>query len=312
MGNVTRRGVLLAVALVPALAAGVALSGCSATSTSPEPGASGKLAVIATTTQIGDLVRSVGGDAVTVHQILKPNVDPHEYEPTPADIASIGTATVVVKNGIGLEPWLDQTLSAAGFTGTTVDASTGITLRHGDEGDDPHIWHNPRNVVTMAATIADAFIKADSGHADQYRAQLKSYQDKLIELDASITAKLATIPPAQRVLVTNHDAFGYYIDHYQLKFIGSIIPSFDTSAELSGTAIEQLVAKIKSTGVKAVFSESSLPPKTAQAIAERAGIKVEAGDDSLFADTLGPAGSSGSTIIDSLTHNTDVIVKALT
>ena len=97
-------------------------------------------------------------------------------------------------------------------------------------------------------------------------------------------------------MVTNHDAFGYYIDRYGLEFVGSIIPSFDTSTELSGRDIRDLVAKIKATGVKAIFSETSLPPRTAETIGREAGVKVVTGEDALYGDALGPPGSDGDAL----------------
>jgi zinc/manganese transport system substrate-binding protein/manganese/iron transport system substrate-binding protein len=309
----TTRSPFLAAIAAGLIAAVSLVSGCGNNAAAPATG--GTLKVVATTTQIADFARNIGGDKVRVTQILKPNVDPHDYEPTPADITEIGGAKVVLRNGVGLDAWLDQTITAAGFTGQVVDLSKGITIRPGlDEAEkegDPHIWQNPRNAKTMSATIEAGLAAADAGNAAYYQQNLATYQAKLDRLDADIETKINTIPVAQRTLVTNHDAFGYYIDRYQLKFVGSIIPSFDTSAELSGTDLQDLVAKIKSTGVKAIFSESSLPPKTAETIAQEAGVKVEAGEDSLYADTLGPDGSSGATYIDALTHNTDVIVTAL-
>jgi ABC-type Zn uptake system ZnuABC Zn-binding protein ZnuA len=116
---------------------------------------------------------------------------------------------------------------------------------------------------------------------------------------------------ANKKLVTNHDAFGYYIDRYGLQFVGSIIPSFDTSAELSGRDIRDLVAKIKATKVKAVFSETSLPPKTAETIGREAGVKVVEGEDALYGDSLGPAGSDGDTYLKMIRHNTRTIVSNL-
>ncbi|MFC7640078.1 metal ABC transporter substrate-binding protein [Streptosporangium lutulentum] len=272
--------------------------------------------MVATTTQVGDFARNIGGDKVSVTQILRPNVDPHDYEPSPADIQAIADADIVVKNGVGLEKWLDQVISSAGFEGQVVDASQGVTIRKGDGSEeesagDPHIWHNPQNAKIMAANIEKALAAKDAPDATAYQANLDSYDAKLDALDADIAKRIDTIPADRRKLVTNHDAFGYYIDRYHLTFIGSIIPSFDTSAELSAKQISNLVAKIKSTGVTAVFSESSLPPKTAQAIGTEAGVKVEAGEDSLYGDTLGPEGSAGATYLDMEKHNTDVIVGAL-
>ncbi|GII58639.1 metal ABC transporter substrate-binding protein [Planotetraspora thailandica] len=286
-----------------------ASSGTSSTGGSP-------LKVVATTTQVADFARNIGGDKVSVTQILKPNVDPHDYEPSPADIQAISEADVVVKNGVGLERWLDQVISAAGFSGTIVDTSQGVSIRQGNGSDeeaagDPHIWHNPMNAKIMATNIEKAFATADAADASAYQANLSAYSTKLDALDADITGKIDAIPADQRKLVTNHDAFGYYIDRYKLTFVGSIIPSFDTSAELSAKQIADLVAKIRATGVPAIFSESSLPPKTAEAIGREAGVKVEAGEDSLYGDTLGPEGSAGATYLQMEEHNTDTIVSAL-
>jgi zinc/manganese transport system substrate-binding protein/manganese/iron transport system substrate-binding protein len=293
------------------MAAGVTAAGCAATRGADT---AGMVSVVATTTQVADFVRSVGGEKVAVTQVLKPNVDPHDFEASPADIVAIGRADLLVKNGVGLEKWLEQTVTAAGYSGPVVDASTGVSIRPGDAQEpagDPHIWQDPRNAKIMVANIADGLAAADAADAGYFRERAAAYQSKLDALDAQIAAKIATIPAGQRKLVTNHDAFGYYIARYGLEFVGSVIPSFDTSAELSGRQIQDLVAKIKATGVKAIFSESSLPPKTAQTIAAEAGIRVEAGEDSLYADTLGPAGSAGATYLEAMTHNTDVIVAAL-
>ena len=302
--------------LVVMFAAACGSGSSSSSQSSGNPGAAQPLKVVATTTQVGDFARNVGGDKVVVQQILKPNVDPHDYEPSPADIQAIAEADVVVKNGVGLEKWLDQVIESAGFSGTIVDASQGVAIRQGDGSEeeaagDPHIWHNPLNAKIMAANIEKAFAAEDAADASAYQANLAAYDAKIDALDADITKKIDVIPVGKRKLVTNHDAFGYYIDRYKLTFIGSIIPSFDTSAELSGKQIADLVAKIKSTGVSAIFSESSLPPKTADALGREAGVKVEAGEDSLYGDTLGPEGSAGATYLQMEEHNTDTIVTAL-
>lgn len=295
--------------------------------------ADGKLRVVATTTQVADFARNVGGDHVHVTQLLKPNVDPHDFEPAPADIQAISDAKVVVESGVDLESWLDDTIKAAGFDGATVDSSKGVTLREGHEeggeGDehaeeqgteeeghehgehDPHIWQSPANAKIMSRNIERAFAKADAGNKSDYAANLKTYEKKLDDLDADIKSQIATIPKDQRKVVTNHDAFGYYLDRYGLTFVGSIIPSLDTSAELSGKQLDSLVGKIKAQHVQAVFSESSLPPKTAEAIGTRANVKVVAGEDSLYGDTLGPKGSDGATYIAMMEHNTKTIVGGL-
>jgi len=313
---ITRKlpAVLLAVAALGAIA------GCgSSNAASTTPGASGSpdggsaITVVTTTTVITDLVRNIGGADVRIYPVLKANVDPHDYEPTAADLHEMATADVIVKNGVGLERWFDSTIKSAAPRGTIVDASTGVQIRPGQGDDesngDPHIWHNPQNAKVMVATIAAALTAADPAGAATFQANLAAYTAKLDALDNDIAAQLATLTDKQ--LVTNHDAFGYYVDHFGLVFVGSVIPSFDTQAELSPSDIHDLVTKIKATGVKAVFTESSLPPKTAEAIAKEAGVKVVAGTDALFGDTLGPPGSDGDTYLKMEAHNTRVIVENL-
>ena len=167
------------------------------------------------------------------------------------------------------------------------------------------------NAKIMARNIATAFETADPAGKAGYEANYTAYAAKLDALDSRIRTEIDTLPVDQRKLVTNHDAFGYYVARYHLQFVGSIIPSFDSAAELSGKDIQALVAKIKTEGVRAIFSESSLPPKTAEAIGREAGVKVVEGDNALYGDTLGPAGSPGATYLSMEQHNTDTIVAAL-
>ena len=268
--------------------------------------------VVTTTTQLTDFVTEIGGADVRVVGLLKASVDPHDFEPSPADLDNLANAAVIVKNGVGLEKWFDATIKSAEPKGAIVDASTGVKLRGGDaeepEGD-PHIWQNPRNAKIMVGNIAVALATADPAHAQAFTKNLADYSAKIDALDTEIATKINGLP--NKKLVSNHDAFGYYVDRYSLEFVGSIIPSFDTSAELSATDIQDLVAKINAEGVKAVFSESSLPPKTADAIGKEAGVKVVEGGDALYGDTLGAPGSSGGTYLEMMRHNTDTIVSNL-
>jgi zinc/manganese transport system substrate-binding protein/manganese/iron transport system substrate-binding protein len=163
----------------------------------------------------------------------------------------------------------------------------------------------------MVAAMRDAFAAADPADAELFRGNAGSYLGQLQALDAAVAQEIATLPADDRKVVTNHDAFGYYLDRYGLTFVGSVIPSFDTSAELSGKALSTLVATIRAQHVRAVFSESSLPPRTAETVGREAGVRVIAGEGSLYGDTLGPSGSPGDTYLHMVRHNTDVIVGAL-
>jgi ABC-type Zn uptake system ZnuABC Zn-binding protein ZnuA len=298
-------------------AAALVVAGCSS-STSGSGNGGGRLRVVATTTQVADFTRVIAGDAADVKGILGPNVDAHDFEPSPADVDAIARADVLVKNGVGLERWLDDTIRSAGFHGTVVDTSQGVRLRSGSPEDgeaanpntkDPHIWFDPRNAKIMCANIERALAAADPSQASTFEANLRAYDAKLDDLDSDIARQLKGL--TNRKLVTNHDAFGYYLDRYRLQLVGSIIPSFDSTAELSAKAVADIVARIRATGVKAVFSETSIPPKTAEVIAQEAHVKVVGGENALYGDSLGPAGSDGATYLMMMEHNTRTIVSAL-
>jgi ABC-type Zn uptake system ZnuABC Zn-binding protein ZnuA len=299
-----RRYLAVAVVLAVLLAAG-----CSGSGGDGKDGPGGELRVVATTTQVADLAANVGGARVRVTSLLKPGVDAHDFEPSPADIETIARADLVVKNGVGLDAWLDDVIESSGFDGPVIDASQGVRLRQVGGQPDPHIWQDPGNAGVMAANIERGLSAAEPAAAATFRANLDAYTKQLQALDAKVQRQIDSL--ANRKLVTNHDAFGYYIDRYGLQFVGSVIPSFDSSAELSGRDIRDLVAKIKATRVKAVFSETSLPPRTAETIAREAGVKVVEGEDALYGDSLGPAGSDGDTYLKMIEHNTKTIVSNL-
>jgi zinc/manganese transport system substrate-binding protein len=303
---VRSRWIVLVAGLVAALAAG-----CSGDEPAESAGGRGAaLEVVATTTQVADFARIVGGDRVRVTNLIKPNVDAHDYEPSPADIDAIARADVVLQNGVGLEEWLDDTIQSSGFQGPVADTSRGVALRQDEGGErDPHIWQDPRNAQVMVANVERALAAAEPAAASGFAARLAAYTRELQALDAEVARQIDSL--ANKKLVTNHDAFGYYIDRYGLELVGSVIPSADTSAELSGRDIRDLVARIKATKVKAVFTEASLPASAAETIAAEAGVKVVAGEHALYGDSLGPAGSDADTYVKMIRHNTATIVSNL-
>jgi len=298
---VVRCLVLILIALVPVT---TACGGGDSRSTSGA--GSRRVSIVTTTTQLTDFAKVVAGDRASVYGVLKANVDPHDYEPSPADLRRMGEADVIVKNGLGLEGWFDDTIRSAGPKGQIVDASVGVELR---AGGDPHIWHTPTNAKRMVHSIEQALERVDPANKAEYQRNEAGYAGQLDALDAEVEGEIAGLP--NKKLVTNHDAFGYYIDRYGLELVGSVIPSFDTQAELSANDVRAIVGKIRSSGVKAVFSESSLPPKAAEAIGREAGVKVVVGEDSLYGDTLGPGGSDGDTYLKMIRHNTRELVVNL-
>jgi len=299
------------VGLVAACLAALLVAGCSGSGGGPDrrDGEPGRLRVVATTTQVADLAANVGGDRVRVSSLLKPGIDPHDYEPSPADIDAIAHADLVLENGVGLEAWLADTIDSSGFDGPVVDTSQGVRLRMVGGAPDPHIWQDPGNAERMAANIERGLAAAEPAAAPGFKANLAAYTRRLEALDAEVQRQVDSL--ANRKVVTDHDAFGYYLDRYRLELVGTVIPSFDSSAELSGRDIRDLVAKVRATRVRAIFSETTLPARAAETIGREAGVEVVTGDDALYGDSLGPPGSDGDTYLRMIRHNTRTIVGNL-
>jgi manganese/iron transport system substrate-binding protein len=284
---------------------------CSA-ATAPAGTQSQKIIVAATTTQVTALAKVVGGDKIDLTGILKANVDPHEYEPTPEDVRTFSNAKLIAINGVGLEKWLDKVIANSGTQAPIVDTSKSVQIRKGDEQEalgDPHIWFAVPNDIIMLNNIRDGLVQADPANAGYYQVNASAYAQKLNDLDRYIQKQIASIPPANRKFVSNHDAFGYYSDRYGLTFVGSIIPSMDTNYEPAAQDFAKLVEAIKAQHVKAVFSESSINPNLAKQIAQEAGVKVV--DGALYGDTLGPSGSGADAVDGMLKFDTDLIVSNL-
>lgn len=277
----------------------------------PTPSPAGKVDVVTTTTQIRSMAEAVAGNVASVRSILTPGTDPHTFEPRPSDILAVAKAAVIFKNGIGLDDWMDKIFQNVGGKSPLIAVSSGVPIRKGDQEDlngDPHIWFNVTNAMTMTRNIRDGLVQVDPAHAAQYKANTDAYLAKLAALDKYIVEQVATIPPDQRKLVTNHDVFGYYAARYGLNIVGSIIPSMSTEAQASTTDIANLTEKIKAQHVKAIFLENSINPKLAQQIAGDAGVKVV---DNLYGDALGQPGTPAATYEGMMRYDTDVIVSAL-
>lgn len=290
--------------------AGLGLAGCKGDAKEGSPiNDTASFTVVTTTTQMTEFARIVGGPNVTVYGLLKPNVDAHDYEATPADVEVIADADVIVKSGLGLEAWFDDTLKNADSDGLVVDASEGVVPREVNGETDPHYWQNPLYAKTAVQNIALAFERLDKEHADYYEQTSRDYQSRLDDLDIEVREQLATVKT--RNVVTNHDAFGYYFDHFGLKLVGSVIPTFDSQAELSAQGMSNLIKAIRSTKAKAIFVEASLPVKTAEAVGKETGVKVVSGVDALYGDSLGPKGSDAASYIGMIRHNTKVLVANL-
>jgi ABC-type Zn uptake system ZnuABC Zn-binding protein ZnuA/ABC-type Mn2+/Zn2+ transport system permease subunit len=285
--TVARRTAALALATL-------ALAGCGVSS-----GGSHGLDVVATTTQIGDWARIVGGPDVSVHQLLQPNTDPHEYEPRPADVEATAQADLVLESGDRLDSWMDKVVSRSGGHPSVVDLGAAVPVRipgerSGPEASrfDPHWWHDPRNAIAAVRRIEAALASTRPAARAAFSHRADAYVARLRTLDRRIADCFARIPKAERELVTDHDAFNYFAARYGIRVVGAIIPSQTSQAQPSAGETARLIALIRREHVHAVFPESSLNPRLAEAVARETGARS---DLVLYGDTLGPAVSPGGT-----------------
>jgi ABC-type Zn uptake system ZnuABC Zn-binding protein ZnuA/ABC-type Mn2+/Zn2+ transport system permease subunit len=287
--------------VVPALAASIAIAGVAGCGTSSTGSSGGKVDVVATTTQIGDWARAVGGPKADVHQILKANTDPHEYEPRPADVQAVADAEIVFTNGDELDGWTQKLVDEAGGNPRVVDLSTHVpTVLPGENTGpersthDPHWWHDPTNAEAAVREIEVALERAAPSAGAAFARRAKRYETKLGVLDEQIRTCLRRLPPHRRELVTDHDAFGYFAHRYGLEVVGAVIPSQTTQAQPSARDLSRLAEIVRREHVASIFPESSLSPKLAEAIARQTGA---AAGLTLYGDTLGPPGSSADTYL---------------
>jgi zinc/manganese transport system substrate-binding protein/manganese/iron transport system substrate-binding protein len=280
-------------------------------------GGSDEVSIAATTTIVADLARNVAGDRATVEAIVPAGADPHDFEPAPADVQQIAEADLVLELGLGYDEWTRDLIDQSGTNATVVVLSEGVPTIKGDDGEDeheddpdvdPHVWFDVANAKTIVVNIRDALIDIDPTGRTTYEANATAYLAELEELDSWIREQVATVPDANRKLVTTHDAFGYYVAAYGFKFVGAIIPSLDTQAQASARQIEDLLNLIEQEGVRAIFTETTINPDLTEQIAAEAGVAVVT---NLYSDSLSDDGSATDTYIGIMRHNTSAIVDAL-
>ena len=305
------RGRRTAVAAATALVVALAVAGCGSSG-----GGGDSIKVVATTTQLGDIARVVGGGDADVTQILKPNTDPHEYEPRPRDVQDTAGAKLVLVSGDNLDKWMSKVVSEAGGHPTTVDVGASVPAKlpgvsSGPEASryDAHWWHDPVNAEAAAITIRDALARANPAAKAAYERNASAYVKRIRSLDSGIRACFAAVPASERKLVTDHDAFNYFARRYRIRVIGAVIPSQTTQAQASAGEVAKLTSLIRRENVRAVFPESSINPKLAEAIARDTGASS---NHTLYGDTLGPKGSKGSTYLGMEGANANEMVRGFT
>jgi len=284
---------------------GVTLSACGQpTSSSEAP------VVLASTTFLTDITRNIAGDRVKVESLLPIGADPHSYQPTPQDVAKIEQSKLLIINGAEYEHFLESLLENAGGERNIIEASSVLRLRtdaESEQGVDPHLWLDPNNVIIYVENIREGLTHFDPDGAAIYQSNADAYVAKLEALDAWIDEQVSQIPPERRLLVTNHEALGYFAERYGFTVIGAVVPSVSSDASTSAGQMAELIEQIKSSGTPAIFLDEVENPALAEQIADETGVKVVA-DLHLESLTDGPP---AATYIDMMKHNVTQIVNAL-
>jgi ABC-type Zn uptake system ZnuABC Zn-binding protein ZnuA len=281
------------------LAAGLSFS---ASSLSAAP-----LKVASFSTITSDIAKNVGGGDIALTPIVKPGMDPHEFQPSPGDIAAVSDSDVVLLTGKGIEGYLAK-LKEDGGHAVFVDTGAAFpSLRLDEDGkmvDDPHWWHSIANVEKATGVVEAAFAQADPAYAADYHRNAAAYRAKLDDLQRWVRIKIAELPRSERKLVTSHDAFQYFARDYGFTIYP--IEGVSTEDEPSSKKVADLIEVIKAQGVKAVFFENIENPKVLQEITRETGAKI---GGELYADGLGDR--EATTYVDMMKHNVTTIVDSL-
>lgn len=280
--------------------------------------ANNKINVVTTIGMITNIVEVVGGDEVEVKGLMGPGVDPHLYKASHGDMERLDQADIIFYGGLHLEGKLNDIFNKLGNQKPVAAVSQNIdkaVLRSGqDTGGtefDPHIWFNVKHWISATETVRDVLIKYDQANVELYRNNAAAYIKDLEKLDTEVKEKIAQIPEQSRVLVTAHDAFGYFGDAYGMKVMG--LQGISTAAEYGSKDVSELRDYLIENKIKAVFVESSIPTKSMEAViagAKQLGHEVTIGGE-LYSDSLGEPGSDADTYIKMVQHNVNTIVEAL-
>jgi zinc/manganese transport system substrate-binding protein len=282
--------------------------------------AADKIAVTTSFSILGDLVRVVGGERVSVTNLVGPNEDAHVFDAKPSDAKSLLQSQLLVSNGLGFDPWAQNLAKSAGYQGLAVVASKGLkplaevtqpATKPGAKGHDhghshgnshgeadPHAWQNPNNVALYVRNITAALSQLDPASASTYQANADAYVKELQALDVWAKAQFSVIPAAQRKVITSHDAFGYLAAHYQITFLSP--QGISTEAQPSARDVARLITQIQREKIRAVFLENISNQRLLTQLSQDAGTTPGA---KLYADALSGPDQPGATYLRMMRHN---------
>jgi len=297
------------------------------------PAAQAQVKAVASFSILGDIVRNVGGDRVSVTTLVGPDGDAHVFQPTPSDARALAEAKIVFLNGLGFEGWMERLAQSAGYKGPVVVASAGVAPQKMAEDDDhkghghshghshgakdkkdahdhgaidPHAWQDPRNVQRYVENIAAGLTRVDPAGEAAYKANAEAYKKQLAELDAWAKGEIAQVPKPKRKVITSHDAFGYFASAYGVAFLAPV--GISTDAEPSAKQVAGLIRQIRKEKTTALFVENITNPKLIEQIGKETGVKP---GGRLYSDALSKPGEAGDTYLKMLRHNVTLLKAAM-
>jgi len=273
--------------------------------------------VVATIGMISDAVEQVGGDRVAVEGLMGPGIDPHLYKASEGDLRRLERADVIFYNGLHLEAKMADVLERIGERRATSAVTDAIPRNRLQSPPafagqyDPHVWFDVGLWMLAVEQIRDTLSELDPGSAALYRRNAAAYLVELERLDAYVREQASLIPERRRVIITAHDAFNYFGEAYGFEVRG--LQGISTAAEAGAGDVQGLARFIAERRIPAIFVESSVSPRTIQAVREAVqarGFDVEIGG-SLFSDAMGDPGTPEGTYVGMVRHNIDTIVEGL-
>jgi len=265
-----------------------------------------RLNVVASFSILGDFVRNVGGDRVSVTTLVGPNGDVHVYTPAPADAKKIADARLVIVNGLGLEGWLPRLVQSSGSKAVIVTATDGIAPLKIGVTADPHAWQSVVDAKIYIANIRDALDAADPAAAAAFDTNAQGYLVKLDALDREVREAVAKISPGRRKVISTHSAFGYFAAAYGIEFVAPL--GVSTESEASARDIAGIITQIRNSKIPAVFLENISDDRLIQRISAETGARI---GGTLFSDSLSDEKGDAPTYIDMVRHNIKALTRAL-
>ncbi len=286
------------------------------------------LRVVAVESFLADIVQNIAGDRLLVETLMPSGLDPHSFEPTPRDVAKIMDSDLLFINGAGLEEWLVDIMETLPDDQLIIEASAGLEgLSAGDEehsddlkelvkvsededghDQDPHFWLNPLLVIKYVENIRDGLIKIDPEGADVYTSNAEQYINQLKELDQYLEEEIKQIPEGRRLIVTNHESFGYFADRYGFTVVGTILHSASSGASPSAQQMAALVDEMRRTGATAIFLETGTNPQLAEQLSNETGIRVVY---DLYTHSVSEPDGNAPNYIELMKYNVEQMVRAL-